>query len=78
MRKGKEAFPTAPDSDLRSVLKALYLQQKFTDFAIQNQGVDDTALQKNFGAFLDEHKPGDLDNPTQHPGVIDSSNGETS
>ena len=78
MRTGNKPFPTAPDSDLRSVLKALYLQQKFTDFAIQNQGADDTALQTNFGAFLDEHKPGDLDNPTQQPGVISSSDGEKS
>ena len=78
MRAGNKPFPTAPDSDLKSVLKALYLQQKFSDFAIQNQGVDDTALQTNFGAFLDDHKPGDLDNPTQQPGVIDSRNGETS
>ena len=76
MRVGNKPFPTAPDSDLKSVLKALYLQQKFTDFAIQNQGVDDDDLQKSFGAFLDEHKPGDLDNPTQQRGVIDSSDGE--
>ena len=76
MRKGNKPFPTAPDSDLRSVLKALYLQQQFSDFAIQNQGVDDATLQKNFGAFLDNHHPGDLDNSTQKPGVISFSYGE--
>ena len=78
MREGNKPFPTAPDSDLRSVLKALYLQQKFTDFAKQNQGVDDATLQKNFGEFLDKHQPSDLDNPTQQPGVISFNYGENS
>ena len=32
--KAQAPLPTAPDSDLPSVLKALYLQQRFTDFAI--------------------------------------------
>ena len=75
MRVGNEPFPTAPDSDLKSVLKALYLQQKFSDFAIENQGVNDAALYKNFGEFLNKHKPDDLDNATQQPGVIKSSSG---
>ena len=72
MREGKKPFPTAPDSDLKSVLKALYLQRQFTKFAIQNQGVDDAALQSNFGKFLAKHRPGDLDKPTQKPGVVET------
>lgn len=75
MRVGNKPYPTAPDSDLKSILKSLYLQQNFTVFAIQNQGVNDVDLHKNFGAFLEKHKPGDLDNPTQQPGVISFSYG---
>lgn len=78
MRRGNEPFRTAPDSDLKSILKALYLQQQFTAFAIDNQGVSDATLQKNFGKFLDTCKPGDLDDPTQQPGVISYNYGETS
>lgn len=78
MRRGNEPFRTAPDSDLKSILKALYLQQQFTAFAIDNQGVSDAALQKNFGKFMGTCKPGDLDDPTQQPGVISYNYGETS
>ena len=78
MREGNKPFPTAPDSDLKSILKALYLQQQFIDFTKHNQGVDDITLQKNFGEFLDRCKPADLDDPTQRPGVISHRYGETS
>ena len=70
--KGGKRLPTAPDSDLRSILKALYLQQNFVNFAIKNQGASDEDLHANFGKFLKEHKPQDLDSPTQDPGVIRS------
>jgi hypothetical protein len=73
MRQGAEPFPTAPDSDLPSVLKALYLQQAFTRFAIDNQGRDDAALHAAFGKFLAEHKPADPSGPTQPAGVVRSS-----
>lgn len=62
-------FPTAPNSDLRSVLKGLYLQRHFTDFAIANQGADPARLHANFAAFLAEHQPMQP-TPTQPPGVI--------
>jgi hypothetical protein len=62
-------FPTAPNSDLMSVLKGLYLQRHFTEFAIANQGVAPAALHANFGAFLAEHQP-TQPTPTQPPGVI--------
>lgn len=74
MYKGGKPFPMAPDSDLRSVLKALYLKQHFTDFAIANQGASDADLHKNFATFLQDRKPKDLDSPTQDPGVIRAHN----
>ncbi|WP_295887342.1 hypothetical protein [uncultured Thiohalocapsa sp.] len=68
--KAQAPLPRAPDSDLPSVLKALYLQQHFTDFAIAQQGADDGALYAAFRDFVDTHKPGDASGPTQPPGVI--------
>jgi hypothetical protein len=70
MRRGARPFPTAPDSDLRSVLKGLYLQQRLTRFAIEHQGAEPQALYDAFGKFLAEVRPGDLDGPTQPPGVL--------
>ena len=68
--KAQAPLPTAPDSDLPSVLKALYLQQHFTDFVIAQQGADDAALYAAFRDFADTHKPRDVQGPTQPPGVI--------
>ncbi len=70
--KAQAPLPTAPNSDLPSVLKALYLQQHFVDFAVAQQGVDDEALYAAFRGFIDSHKPMDVDGPTQPPGVISS------
>lgn len=70
MRAGAKPFPTAPDSDLRSVLKGLYLRQKLTGFAIAQQGADAQALHDAFGRFLVETRPGDVDGPTQPAGVL--------
>lgn len=67
--RGRRPFPTAPDSDLPSILKALMLQQAFTRFAIDAQGLDDTELHARFGRFLDATRP-DAPEPTQPPGVI--------
>ena len=72
VKTSAKPLPRAPRSDLRSVLKALYLQQYFVDFAIQNQGAEPDDLHNNFAAFLRQHRPGDLDQPTQKPGVIAS------
>ncbi|WP_207455049.1 hypothetical protein [Azospirillum sp. SYSU D00513] len=69
---GSAPFGTAPNSDLRSVLKSLHLQQNFTRFAIDNQGVDAASLHKEFGRFLAELKPSDINGPTQAPGVFRS------
>ena len=65
-------FPAAPNSTLPHVLKALYLQQKFTRFAIAQQGVRGPALRAAFADFVATHQPGNLAGPTQPPGVIRS------
>ena len=77
MAFGGKPFPSAPDSDLPSVLKALYLQRTFTRFAIDSQmqaaGTDAASAQKlynDFAAFLAANKPNDPGAPTQAPGVI--------
>ncbi|MEA3410904.1 MAG: hypothetical protein U9R74_05120 [Pseudomonadota bacterium] len=75
--KGQTPFPTAPNSDLPSVLKALYLQQRFTDFAIRAQGLDAETLYREFGAFVETEKPDDVDGPTQDPGVLDTPAAES-
>ncbi len=69
---GGQPFPAAPNSDLRSVLKALYLQQHLVRFAIDAQGLDDTTLHTRFAAFIRHHQPTELDEPTQPPGVVRS------
>ena len=70
--QSKKPFPAAPRSDLPSVLKALYLQQRFTRFAIEMQGEDASALHTGFAGFLSAHKPGEVTAPTQPRGVVRS------
>lgn len=72
MRRGARPLPAAPDATLRHVLKALYLQQVFTRFAIDQQGAAPAALGAAFRQFLATHRPADLAGPTQKPGVIGS------
>ena len=72
MARGGKPFGTAPNSDLRSVLKSLYLQQHFARFALANQGAEPGALHAAFGDFLAAHLPDNRDTPTQAPGVIRS------
>ena len=67
---GSKGYPMAPDSDLKSVLKALFLQEKYINFAIANQGADADDLHREFRRFLDDFQPSNLDDPTQAPGVI--------
>jgi hypothetical protein len=69
-RRGIKPFPTAPDSDLKSVLKGLYLQQNLVRFAIDHQGDSPEDLHKAFGDFLARTQPVNLDQPTQNPGVL--------
>jgi hypothetical protein len=77
MTAGAKPFPTAADSNLPSVLKALHLQREFTRFAIDNQmlaSASDTAsaqkLCDNFLKFVADNKPNELGEPTQAAGVI--------
>jgi len=45
------------------------VQQNFTRFVIEAQGLDEATLQARFGAFLAAVKPGKAE-PTQQPGEI--------
>ncbi|MGH6799806.1 MAG: hypothetical protein ACRECZ_00050 [Methylocella sp.] len=84
MAAGRKPFPAAPDSNLPTVLKALYLQRVFTCFAIDRQRLaanPDSAEQfyARFGDFVADHDPNNLgvigDRPdprytqTQKPGI---------
>jgi hypothetical protein len=75
MAAGMKPFPTAPNSDLKSVLKAIYLQQRFVEFAVENQGKSADDLYRGFGGFLVQHQPTNLEGPTQKPGVISTPRG---
>lgn len=72
MKVGAKPFPAAPNSSLRHVLKALYLQQAFARFVANQQDADPAARRDAFTAFVAQHRPSDLDGPTQPPGVIRS------
>jgi hypothetical protein len=67
---GQKPMPPADHGDLPSVLKSLYLQQHFADFATDRQGADPETLHAAFGTFLDTHAPDDKMAPTQPPGVV--------
>jgi hypothetical protein len=70
--RGHKPFPTAPSADLPSVLKALYLQQRFARFAASNQTATDEALFDAFGAFVATQQPNNIAEPTRQPGRIDA------
>ena len=70
LSNGAKPLPPAEYDDLPSVLKALYVQQTFAEFAIDHQGADDARIYEDFGAFLTTHRPEDKISPTQNPGVI--------
>jgi hypothetical protein len=72
LRHGGQPFGTVPNTDLPSILKALYLQRRFTQFAIDSQGLDEASLHTGFAKFLVDHKPDDVVACTQAPGVIRS------
>ncbi|WP_223425372.1 hypothetical protein [Tateyamaria pelophila] len=70
IRNGEKPLAPGKYDDLPSVLKALYMQQQFADFAVDAQGASPQDLHDSFGAFLEQHKPSDRSGPTQPPGVI--------
>ncbi len=67
------AVPFPASSELRAtlpnVLKALYVQRGFVQFAIAAQGKSDADLHTAFGDFWNNYQP-DAATPTQAPGVI--------
>ena len=72
MQRGRKPFPPAPHSDLPSVLKALYIQQRFARFAATNQGAGAEALYAAFTAFVATEQPANIAEPTRRPGRIDA------
>lgn len=72
VRTGLKPWPAPEGGSLPQVLKGLYVQQKFSDFALANQGASDKELFDAFGDFVDAHKPGEVSGPTQKPGVVKS------
>jgi hypothetical protein len=69
VKRGARPFPTAPNSTLERVLKALYLQDGFIDFAVAHQSDDPSKLYNAFAKFLAERRPS-AHEPTQPPAVI--------
>lgn len=69
--RAKQSFPRG--AQLPDVLKSIYLQQRFLEFVIENQGRPPAALHAAFGQFLQEHDPANEATPTQPPGVIRSA-----
>ncbi|QMW21748.1 hypothetical protein [Sandaracinobacteroides saxicola] len=69
---GKKPFPTGANTDLPSVLKALFVQQRFALLAAELQGADADTIHRRFGDFISQVKPADTHEPTQPPGVIRS------
>ncbi|MEB3168228.1 MAG: hypothetical protein VKK97_05785 [Synechococcaceae cyanobacterium] len=70
LQVGMEPFPTAPRTDLPSILKALYRQQKFIGFMIANQGLSAPGLQRNLASFVRKHQPDCVESPSQVAGCI--------
>jgi len=61
-------FVGSNDDSLEEQLKALYLKQEFTKFAIDNQGLDPATLKANFQAFIQRVAPSNLTAPTWSAG----------
>ncbi len=61
-------FVGSNDDPLPEQLKALYLKQEFSKFAIANQGLDAATLRANYKAFMARVAPTDLTAPTWAPG----------
>ncbi|MBX3586633.1 MAG: hypothetical protein AB7I35_12390 [Ramlibacter sp.] len=61
-------FVGSNDDPLPEQLKALYLKQEFTRFALDNQGLDAAALRANYRDFIQRVAPTDLSGPTWPPG----------
>ena len=67
---GRRPFAQAPNSDLKSVLKALYVQRQLIQFAVAQQKPSAPDLFDAFRAFVNRVELNNLDRPTQKPGTI--------
>lgn len=61
-------FVGSNDDSLEEQLKALYLKQEFTKFAVENQGKSAETLRANFQAFIQRVEPSNLTEPTWSAG----------
>jgi hypothetical protein len=68
--KAQVSFPRG--AQLPDVLKSIYLQQRFLEFVIDNQGRSPAELHAAFGRFIRDCDPANESGPTQPPGVIRS------
>lgn len=61
-------FNGSTDDSLQEQLKALYLKQEFTQFAVAHQGKSAAEIQLAFKAFIERVQPDNLESPTWSPG----------
>ncbi|SER33890.1 hypothetical protein SAMN05421690_10208 [Nitrosomonas sp. Nm51] len=61
-------FNGSTDDSLQDQLKALYLKQEFTRFAVEHQGKGAAEIQQAFKAFIERAQPENLASPTWPPG----------
>lgn len=77
LKRANEPWPHQAGSDLRSVLKALFLQQSLLRLleSCQEQSSADDSLSRlaQFRQFLQETRPHDLRGPTLKPGCVHRS-----
>jgi hypothetical protein len=61
-------FVGSNDDPLEQQLKALYLKQEFSRFAVEHQGMPAAQLQEAYKAFIRRVEPGNLSAPSWPPG----------
>ncbi len=61
-------FVGSNDDPLEEQLKALYLKQEFSRFALESQGLPTAELKKRYQEFIARVKPADLTGPAWAPG----------
>ena len=61
-------FVGSNDDPLEEQLKALYLKQEFSRFALESQGLPTAELKKRYQEFIARVKPTDLTGPAWTPG----------
>ena len=70
IKAGLKPFPMAPNSDLPSILKGLYLQRRLIPKVAELQGKSQQELFDEMGAFLNAMQVDNMQAPTQAPGTI--------